>query len=137
MKGIYKITAPSGEVYIGQSVDIKRRVKDHRTTKKCKHKKLAASFDLHGVANHSFEVVHELPNDIDLATMHLYEQIYMDAYRDCGIALLNIKEAGYGKHGDETKLIIKEKRAFQVFSHESRLKLSASLKKVSKRGAKR
>lgn len=34
MIGIYKITSPSGKVYIGQSVNIKERFKSHLKNRK-------------------------------------------------------------------------------------------------------
>jgi group I intron endonuclease len=91
--GIYKITSPSNKVYIGQSIRIEGRLADHRN---CSNKQIALyrSFTKYGYENHSFKIVHELPKDVDKETIDRYEQIYMDAYRDCGILLLNSKEAG-------------------------------------------
>lgn len=119
--GIYKIVSPSGKVYIGQSWDIYRRWKDHKRNIKGKHKKLYSSLVSYGVEKHNFNILQTLPNDVNQSILNNYEQVYMDAYRDAGIVLLNIKEAGnYGKHSEETKQIIREKRALQVFSDEER-----------------
>ena len=102
MIGIYKITSPSSKVYIGQSWDINKRKKDHRNSKEKTH--LANSIKKHGFENHLFEVVHELPNDVEQNILDTYEQLYIDSYRDCGIVLMNLREGGSrGKHSDESR----------------------------------
>jgi group I intron endonuclease len=130
--GIYKIESPSNKVYIGQSWHIKRRWNDHRATKSYKHKKLNASFLKYGIENHKFDILHILPNDITQDILNRYEQIYIDAFRDCNIGLLNLKEGGngYGKHTEETKAIIKEKRKYQKVSDEQRQKMSLFFKTI-------
>jgi group I intron endonuclease len=105
MIGIYKITSPSGKVYIGQSWDIKSRWTHYKQHgRKHKQAKLENSFDKYGVKNHKFEICHELPSDVSQDVLDRYEQFYMDLYRDCGIELLNLREGGYGaKHTQESK----------------------------------
>lgn len=39
-------------------------------------------------------MIHELPKDVDLDTITLYEQMYMDLHRDCNIELMNLRDAG-------------------------------------------
>ena len=55
--GIYKITSPSGKIYIGQSVNIKDRIKAY----KCGHCKeqpfVCNSILKHGWENHKFEII--------------------------------------------------------------------------------
>jgi group I intron endonuclease len=133
IKGIYKITSPNNKVYIGQSIDILNRFNAHRSKNIYKHKKLHSSFNFYGINNHTFDIINILSNDCEQDILNKYEQIYMDFYRNCNIELLNIKEGGngYGKHSEETKKIIREKRAKQIFSKESKIKLSNSLKKVT------
>jgi group I intron endonuclease len=77
MTGIYKIISPSGKIYIGQSVNIERRLKWHKkNTAKC-NSKLANSFKKYGADNHLFEVIEE-----------------------CIIELLNERERYYQEHYD-------------------------------------
>jgi group I intron endonuclease len=132
MIGIYKIESPSGKVYIGQSWNIRRRWNDHKATKSYKHKKLNASFLKYGVQNHSFETLHLLPIDVTQDILNSYEQIYIDTFRNCNIELLNLKEGGngYGKHSEETKAIIKEKRKYQKVTDEQRKKISLFFKNI-------
>lgn len=101
--GIYKITSPSGKVYIGQSRHILIRWRDHKRDKKAKGK-VFYSFRKYGPDAHVFDIIHELPKDVDQIVLNQYEQLYMDLYRDCNVFLLNIKGAGStGKISQETK----------------------------------
>lgn len=102
MVGIYKITSPSNRVYIGQSWNIDKRKKDHRNYKGATI--LANSIKKYGFDSHFFEVVHELPNDVEQKVLDDYEQLYIDAYRNCGLVLMNLKEGGSkGKHSEELR----------------------------------
>lgn len=57
--GIYKITSPSGKIYIGKAKDIKNRW-DHYNILQCeKQPRLYRSLKKHGVKNHTFEIVEE------------------------------------------------------------------------------
>lgn len=143
MIGIYKILSPSGKIYIGQSIDIEKRWKLYKHTSSDKSQPLIQRSILkHGYKRHLFEVIHQLPKDVSKHILTEYERIYMDAYREAGFSMLNIsapKGSPYGikrseeqkrKHSDimkgrpsprkgskateETKLLIKEKRAFQI-----------------------
>ena len=59
--GIYKITSPSGRVYIGQSIDIDKRFNSYKRlyVKNKGQTKLHRSFVKHGVDNHTFEIIEE------------------------------------------------------------------------------
>lgn len=101
--GIYKITSPSGRVYIGQSWDMKKRWYNYRGNVANKQHHLHASFRKYGARNHEYKVVHELPSDTSQEVMDSYEQLYMDLYRGCGMKLMNLKEGGSkGKHTEES-----------------------------------
>ena len=108
MIGIYKITSPSGKIYIGQSWDIDLRFAKYHQVRWDKQRKLYASFKSYGLENHVFEVVHELPKDVDQEVIDIYEILYISQYRELGIELLNIREGGSrGKHSEETKTLFK------------------------------
>lgn len=57
MIGIYKITSPSGRIYIGQSINIKERIQYHKRTLSKTQPRLYNSFVKYGVDAHKFEVV--------------------------------------------------------------------------------
>lgn len=127
--GIYKITSPSNNVYIGQSRNIKRRWSEH--FHKCKVIKtvLQRSFIKYGVVEHKFEMVQELPFDISQKEMDSYEQSYIDFYKFLGFTLLNSKEAGcYGKHTDETKEKLRLLNTGKKLSDETKLKIGLKSK---------
>ena len=56
--GIYKITSPSGRVYVGQSINIEKRFREYLKVKNCRsQRKLYNSFKKYGVKNHKFEIL--------------------------------------------------------------------------------
>jgi group I intron endonuclease len=57
--GIYKITSPSGKIYIGQSIDIIKRWGYYKRMKCKSQVRLFHSFSKHGAISHNFEIVHE------------------------------------------------------------------------------
>ena len=105
MVGIYKITNPSGKVYIGQSLRIESRLTCYRSAN-CKNQRhLYSSILKHGWDKHSFEVIHQLPEDITQEILNAYETFYWQQYRDCKVKMLNIREPGSkGRISEETKL---------------------------------
>lgn len=138
--GIYKITSPSGRVYLGQSWDIKHRWVDYGKSTTKSQPYLNHSFKKYGKKAHSFEVIHELPPDVDQQTLDKYEQLYMDLYRGCGIVLMNIREAGsQGRLSEETKRKVSQSlightpwnkgiKGYKIHTDEYKQKLSESLK---------
>jgi len=110
MTGIYKITSPSGRVYIGISGDIKNRWSEYRGLRCKKQKMLYSSFIKHGVKNHLFEVIHELPKEIPLEVLHNYEILYIQLYKDCGVSMLNISAGGRGNRYQRTSEVSEETR---------------------------
>ena len=57
--GIYKITSPTGKIYIGQSRDILKRIK-YYNKQYCKcQTKLYHSIKKHGWNTHVFEIIHK------------------------------------------------------------------------------
>jgi group I intron endonuclease len=102
--GIYKITTPSGKVYIGQSRHILIRWRDHKRDKTAKSR-VFYSLIKYGAEAHIFEIIHELPKDIDQDVLTIYEQLYMDMYASCKVILLNLRQAGSkGKLSQEAKI---------------------------------
>lgn len=59
MVGIYKITSPSGKIYIGQSVNIKERFRKYEKLNCKRQVKLYNSIIKHGIENHVFEIIEE------------------------------------------------------------------------------
>lgn len=140
--GIYKITSPSDKIYIGQSWNILHRWADYGKKTSKYQRMLCFSFNKYGKKQHKFEIIHELPFDITQDVLNIYEQFYMDLYRDAGFILLNSREAGSkGKLSDETKRRVSESlmgrpawnkglKGVVKMSQESKKKISDSLKSI-------
>ncbi len=108
--GIYKITNPKNKIYIGQSINIKVRWKNHSNLKKLKDQpKLYNSILKYGVENHKFEVVQYC----NFSELNELERYYQELY-NCIKNGLNCKL---------TDTTFKK----GVFSEETRLKISKSL----------
>lgn len=103
--GIYKLTSPSGKVYIGQSWSIKKRFSYYKNPHHSKEQiKLHRSIKKYGFDNFKFKIIHLLPYDTSQKIMDEYEVLYWQLYKDCGVDMLNVKEPGSGgKHSEETK----------------------------------
>jgi len=57
MQGIYKITSPSGKIYIGQSTNIEKRVSRYKKLSCEKQVKLYSSLKKYGWDSHKFEII--------------------------------------------------------------------------------
>lgn len=79
MIGIYKITSPSGRIYIGQSINIEERFKQYQNLNRTKvHKKLYRSFLKYGILNHNFSIEIECLRE----NLNEKERYYQEFY-DC------------------------------------------------------
>lgn len=92
MHGIYKITSPTKKVYIGQSINISDRFRQHKSSSR--NQFLKNSFKKYGYNNHKFEILHHLPNDINQDILNEYEILYIDFYKCANIKLFNLREGG-------------------------------------------
>lgn len=123
---IYKITSPSGKVYIGKTVNLKRRMSLYKGLH-CKAQRLLyRSLVKYGFENHSFEIVHALPPDAGNAVLSAYEVLYISQYKSCGVDLLNLTDGSEGllgrKHSEETKKKMRIKSSNRSFPELARAK---------------
>lgn len=73
---IYKITSPTGRVYIGQSTVLERRWKEYKRLD-CKNQvKLYNSFLKYGVETHTFEIIEEC----EFEQLNIRERYWQDFY---------------------------------------------------------
>jgi group I intron endonuclease len=121
---IYKITSPTGRVYIGQTRNVILRFRSHRNFKYCRYKSaLINSFNKHGRDSHLYEIVHLLPNDVEQSILDIYEQLYMDCYANCNVDLLNSKQGGYkGAHSEDAKTKMSEKAKLYLKNNPSKIR---------------
>lgn len=79
--GIYKITSPSNRVYVGQSVNIRKRFIDYRCLSCKKQPGLFNSLSKHGVKNHIFEIIEECSKEV-LNERERYWQDYFNVIKN-------------------------------------------------------
>lgn len=146
MIGIYKITSPSGHVYIGQSKNIHKRWKAY---KNCFCKTQPAIYNSilkYGPDAHIFEIIHDFGGPVSQEVMDQYELLYWNQYKDLGTIMLNARKPGLRteeiktrkgaktgpkkgyKHPDWVKDKISIGNKGKILSKETREKLSASMK---------
>lgn len=124
MTGIYKITSPTGRIYIGQSRDISRRFTQYRNNIESSllQRKLYNSFKKYGVESHIFEIIKEC----DISSLNQMERYYQILYNS--ITGLNCRVTSdsdnVGYFSEETKRRIKEKATGRIMSDDSKRKMS-------------
>lgn len=135
--GIYKITSPSGKVYIGQSINIKQRFAAYRTAKKLgKQVKLFSSLFKYGVKNHVFEVVEECAAE-QLNNRERFWQDFYDCLSSKGLNLrLTTSETKSGCITQQHKDRIGAASKGKIVSIDSRERMSEAQKRKYTEGYK-
>lgn len=87
MTGIYKITSPSGKIYIGQSVNINKRLYSYKSSGCKSQTKLYYSFQKYNFENHIFEIIEEC----DISELNARERYWQDFYEVIGKNGLNCR----------------------------------------------
>lgn len=130
--GIYKITNPNGRVYIGSSIDIKRRISQYKRIKENeKQRKLFNSLQKYGFEVHKIEILCEC----SFNQLYELERYYGQLYNATSSFNLNCHLPNFGDEkmiiSEETKLKISMGRKGEKhwnygkpLSEETRLKLS-------------
>ncbi len=126
MIGIYKITSPSGKIYVGQSINIEVRFRRYRNLQCKKQPRLYNSFLRHGVLSHIFEILEQcLPCFLNERERH-YQDLYCSTNRRCLNLLLTGTLDKCGSHSKETKQKISKKNKGKIHSEISKQRMSAS-----------
>lgn len=126
--GIYKITSPTGKIYIGQSTNITKRWSKYKKLDCKVQLKLYRSLLKHFPENHQFEIIEEC-NENQLDERELYWGNYYNVLGENG---LNLKLGnGRGKVSDETKQRISNTNKGKPKSKETSIKISKSKKGIS------
>ena len=96
--GIYKITNPNGKVYIGQSVNVEKRLNGYKSLNNCnKQLLLHRSLKKYGSGDHIFEIIEEC----SLENLNIRERHWQDFFEVLDIKKgLNCKlTSTFGKSG--------------------------------------
>jgi group I intron endonuclease len=145
MTGIYKITNPNGKVYIGQSINIEKRFKQHKRAFNLNSgTKLYNSLQKYGYNNHNFEIIAEcIVEDLNKKERFYQEQFdsvnnglnlcYTTTEIERGIIAEEVKnkisksKTGIPKSTEHIDKI-KAASAGRIWSEETLLKRSKSMK---------
>ena len=133
---IYRITNPNGKIYIGQSEDWVKRMRDYKFNRASQQKLIYRSIKKYGWENHRVELIEYFPkNEIDSGEIH-YISKYNCYYKDNPNGL-NMTRGGktlmkgikgienplFGrKKSEETKNKMRVYRIGKVASDETKLK---------------
>ncbi len=129
MIGIYRISNPKGNVYIGQSWSIESRWAVYKSLGCKDQPRIFNSLNKYGFDNHKFEVINELPKDITQNILDEYEVFYISAYKSAGIDLMNLTFGGScGKHLEETKEKIRQANKGKPLSEERKIQVGKFMK---------
>lgn len=122
MIGIYKITSPTGKVYIGQTTNYNKRITYYKYLKTNTQIKIFNSLKKYGFDNHVFEFLIEC-NESDLNNMERY---YQDLYDCTGVNGLNCRltnsddRSGTFSYETRKKMSLARLNNPQVYSKERR-----------------
>ena len=107
--GIYKITSPSGRIYIGQSINLEKRFKTYRNGHCKKQPRLINSFKKHGVENHQFDII-EYCSEEELNCSERFWQDEFDVLSENGLNCV-LQECGQTRkiYSEEFKKLKSEK----------------------------
>lgn len=124
--GIYKITSPTKKIYIGQSINIYKRISYYKTANCKGQAKLYASIKKYGWDSHLFEIIHKC-HEKELNDLEVY---YMDLFQTFNSKFgLNLQSGGLVmKQSDETKLKRSNTLKGRVFTQEWKDKIGAKSK---------
>jgi group I intron endonuclease len=133
MVGIYKITSPTGKIYIGQSVDIEKRWKYYYTLNCKGQTKIYNSLKKYGPENHMFEIIEECLENF----LEEKETYYKIKYNTLTEGLNCRIDGKFGYDSQETKekkRICKLNNSYatgHVKSLDTKTQISESLKKLN------
>ena len=123
LTGIYKITSPTNRVYIGQSVDIKKRWGDYKCLDCKSQTALYNSLLKYGVENHTFEIISRCYEE----QLNEFERDFQEAYDviktglNCRLTETSDKS---GKWSEEVKEKMRKSSIGKNHTEETKQKLS-------------
>lgn len=99
MQVIYRLTSPSGKVYIGQTKNLSERLSSYRNYKCKAQKKLYTSLVKYGFDQHDLYIIHRFPYSVNQNIIDNYEIYSIEMHKMIGLELLNITAGGVGFKG--------------------------------------
>lgn len=106
MTGIYKLTSPSGKVYVGKSYKIQTRIDRYRTGHCKRQPKLYNSINKYGFENHEVDILEECSEGI----INEREIYWIEKYDSVNTGLNCVYGGEGGRCSEETKLKMSKSR---------------------------
>jgi group I intron endonuclease len=106
--GIYKITSPTGKVYIGQSLDIKKRISTYKSSMGHQQPKIHRSFKKYGFDNHVFEIIEECSLGLLDERETFYKKQIIENLGWKQTLFCDLHDQGSGPRSDETRKRLSE-----------------------------
>lgn len=103
MIGIYKITSPSGKVYIGQSIDIEERKRKYASLRCKEQPRVYRSLLKYGFKAHTFEFIIECEESQLNNLERYYQELYQSVGKNGLNCMLTSDDNVAGRHSEETK----------------------------------
>jgi len=122
--GIYKITSPSNKVYIGQSVNVKKRWCSYDERTAGPH--LINSFNKYGFDNHMFEVIEECSVEYLNERETYWKQCELDKVNGdySKVLFCGLHDNGAGPRSEQTKIRIGKANKGKKRTEECKQKIS-------------
>jgi len=115
--GIYKITSPSGGIYIGQSIDVIDRKRKYASIRCCDQPRLYNSLKKYGWNDHIFDIICECSE----SELDELEKYYIKEYKTFNTERgMNLTDGGgHFRHSEETRQKISKSRMGIIYGDES------------------
>jgi len=130
MIGIYKITSPTGKIYIGQSMNINNRLSKYRNGNCVSQVKLHRSIVKYGWESHLFEIVEEC----DISELNDKERYYQDLFDCVNSKNLNCRltttETKTGKLSEDMKERIRKSKHGKIHYFKGKKHKPESIEKM-------
>ena len=127
ISGIYKITSPTGKIYVGQSVNIDNRFSCYKTTKAKGQPKLHNSFKKYGINNHIFEIIEECSIELLNERERYYQELCECVKKGLNCSLTKTDDKK-GFLSQETKNKMSKSGKKKIFTKEHKKNLKNALK---------
>jgi len=105
--GIYKITSPSGKVYIGQSLNVELRLSQYKRNDCKSQPKLLNSLNKYGSKNHLFEIIEYCTLELLNERERYWQDFYDSSKKGLNCRLTKTTDKS-GTISEETKLKLRE-----------------------------
>lgn len=113
MIGIYKITSPSGKIYIGQSININRRFGEYKRMNCSQQPKIYNSLKKYGPENHIFEIIEECL----IEQLNDKEKYYKICFNSINEGLnCELNDNGVGPRSEEVKEKIRKSQMGNTYN---------------------